>query len=145
MPSNAAIYIADPSILGSRTLDEIVDIESYEGLNQNKQASGFRLRLAWGVITVNFMPSEQLPGHLQGFASYAEKLIKNQDTLIYTLARIHHVRMCLGCVIEHAPESELTVQEFLFRLNNELNGLLFLYDTIFDKDGQALGKAGAVQ
>jgi hypothetical protein len=145
MPSNAAIYIADPSILGSRTLDEIADIESYEGLNQNQLASGFRLRLAWGVVTVNFMPAEQLPNHLHGFASYAEKLIKNQDTLIYALARIHHVRMCLGCVIEHTPESELSAQEFLFRLNNELNGLLFLYDTIFDKDGKALGKAGTVQ
>jgi hypothetical protein len=145
MPSNAAIYIPDPSMLGSRTLDAIRDIESYESLSQNKLASGFRLHLTWGEVTVNMMSDEKLLGHLQGFASYASNMIKDEDTLVYTLARIHHVRMCLGCVIDHDSEDESSAREFLFRLNKELGGLLFLYNGIYDKDGQLLGGPETIQ
>jgi hypothetical protein len=145
MPANAAIYIADPSILGSRTLDAIGEVHSYEGLSHDQQASGMQLRLAWGTVVVNFMPSEQLPDHLAGLRSYAEQVIGDENTLVYALARISHVRMCLGCDIEHQPDSESAAQQFLFRLNSELNGLLFLYDSIFDRDGQPIGGPATVE
>jgi hypothetical protein len=145
MPSNAAIYIADPSILGSRTFDGIEEIQSYEGLNKKGLASGVRLQLRWGSVVLNFMPPEQLKPHLDGFASYAERVIKNRDTLIYALARIHHARMCLGCIIEHASHEESPAQQFLFDFNSELNGILFLNDSIFDRDAQPLGGPAAVQ
>ena len=145
MPTNAAIYIADPSILGSRTFNAIEDITSYEGISDGDQATGVLLRFTWGSIAVNFMPAEQLAGHLAGFKAYAETVIEDNDTLIYALARIHHVRMCLGCVIQYSPASEVDAQRFLFRFNSELGGLLFLYDSIFDRDGSALGGAEAKQ
>jgi hypothetical protein len=139
MPANAAIYLADPSLLGSRTLDVIEEIKSYEGLKNDQLASGMLLQFSWGTVTVSFMPPDQLPQHLAGFTAYAEKTVENRDTRIYLLSRIRHVRMCLGCVIEHSPDSESDAQRFLFRFNSELNGLLFLYDSIFDRDGTPLG------
>jgi hypothetical protein len=66
MPRNASLYIADPSMLGSRAFDRIEGIESYEGLNDTGRASGVRFKTAWGSMTVNLMPGERLPEHLKG-------------------------------------------------------------------------------
>jgi hypothetical protein len=138
MPSNAAIYISDPSLLGSRTLDTFPEVVSYASQSQGHVATGMMLKLAWGSITVNFMPSSQFPGHMRGFESYVRQLVDDQDTLVYVLARLNNVQMCLGCILEHSPDDEERAQEFLFRLNSNLNGLLFLYDTVFDRNAQIL-------
>jgi hypothetical protein len=84
------------------------------------------------------MPEQQVAQHLQGFSGFARQVIKDQDCLIYTLARIHHVRLVCGCVITPGFDDDGVMQEFLFNFTNAANGLLFLANTIFDFDGQAL-------
>ena len=139
MPANAAIYISDPSLLGSRLFDRIPDIESYEDLSDGTTATGVLLCFAWGQITMSFMPPGDIDEHLRGFSGYAEHIIKDRDVLLYTLSRIRYVRMSIGCVIQHAPEHTEDVHNFLFNFSSVLNGLLFLYDSIYDHNAKELG------
>lgn len=138
MPLNAAIYISDPSMLNSRVFQSIPAIKSSESLSEGSDAIGVRFTCDWGRITMNFMPEGQLAGHLNGFAGYARTVVPGEN-LVFVLARIKHVRMCLGCVIEHDDDRVNEVYEFLGRFNSAMNGLLFLDDTIYDWSGQVLG------
>jgi hypothetical protein len=138
MPGNAAIYIADPSMMGSRLFDKIEGIKLYDGLSQGNSATGVRFVLDAGQVTMNFMPEQQIAQHLQGFSGFAEQTIKDKDRLIYTLARIRHVRLVCGCVITPDFDDAGTIQNFLFRITRAANGLLFFANTIFDYEGQAL-------
>ena len=52
MAGNAAIYIADPSLMGSRFFDKIEGIQSYEGLSQGDSATGVRFILDAGQVTI---------------------------------------------------------------------------------------------
>ena len=139
MAGNAAIYIADPSLMGSRFFDKIEGIQSYEGLYQGDSATGVRFILDAGQVTMNFMPGEQVAQHLKGFAGYAEHVIKDRDQLIYAQSRIHYVRLICGCVITPDFDDDGKIQDFLFQFTGAANGLLFFADAIFDYDGQALG------
>ena len=137
--TKAAIYISDPSMMGSRLFDRIPDLKSYEGISDGSSATGVRFTFGWGSVTVNFMPPGDLLSHLDGFSGYARQIVADQDTLAYTLARIRNVRMLLGCVIEH-DESEIEeVLSFIFSFTSNINGLLFFEDTIFDFSGEPLG------
>ena len=139
MSDYAALYIADPSILGPRLFDQIDCILSYERLLEGDSATGFRLTLEAGQVTINFMPQEQVPKHLEGFAGYAETVITDKDLLLYTRSRIYYVRLVCGCVITPGFDDDDKIQEFLFQFNCAVNGLLFFSDTIFDYDGESLG------
>ncbi len=138
MPGNAAIYLADPSMMGSRMFSKVDGICSYEGLSQGTLAAGVRFTLDAGQVTMNFMPEKQVAGHLRGFASFAEGAIRDREKLVYTQARIKHVRLVCGCVIAPDFDEAGTIQNFLFRFTWAANGLLFLANTIFDYDGQPL-------
>ncbi|MFQ3613923.1 MAG: hypothetical protein SNJ68_09455 [Cyanobacteriota bacterium] len=145
MPGNAAIYIADPSLMGSRLFDRIGSIQSYEDLSEGTVATGVRFTLAAGQVIMNFMPEHQVEQHLKGFSSFAQHIIPDRDQLIYVLTRIHYVRLVCGCVITPDFDDEGTIEEFLFQFTAAVNGLLFLADTIFDYDGRPLGGLHAQQ
>lgn len=138
MPGNAAIYIADPSMMGSRMFEKIDGIRSYDGLSEGGSTAGVRFMLDAGQVAMNFMPEQQMLQHLQGFSGFAKHVIKDKDRLVYTLARIHHVRLVCGCVITPDFDDAGAIEDFLFRFTLAGNGLLFLANTIFDYDGQAL-------
>jgi hypothetical protein len=139
MPDNATIYIADPSLLGSKSFGQIADIRSYAGLEEGGSATGVQFTLDAGQLSMNFMPEAQRAQHLEGLSGYARSVIADKDTLVYVLSRIHHVRLVLGCVITPGFDEAGQVQEFLFRFNAHFSGLLFFYDSVFDYDGQPLG------
>lgn len=139
VPGHAAIYIADPSLMGSKLFDKLKDVQSYEGLSQNDSATGVRFILPAGQVTMNFMPQEKVAQHLNGFAGFARKVIKDKEQLIYTESRIHPVRLVCGCVITPEFDDDGKIEDFLFQFIRETNGLLFVADTIFDYDGKALG------
>ena len=139
MLTNATIYIADPSMMGSRFFDRIPDIKSFESISEGPTATGVRFRLPWGSVTMNFMPPGDLQEHLRRFSGYAQHIIADQDTLVYTLARIRNVRMSLGCVIDHEESDLKEVLSFLFNFSGNMNGLLFFEDSIFDFTWEPLG------
>jgi hypothetical protein len=145
MPGNAAIYIADPSLMGSRFFDKIRDVHSYEGISAGNAASGVRFRLHAGEVTINFMPDQEIAEHLKGFAGYAQDVVKDRDQLIYVRSRIYYVRLVCGCVITPDFDDGGTIERFLFQFARAANGLLFLSDTIFDYDGKPLGGRYAEQ
>ncbi len=88
---------------------------------------------------MTFMPAEKIDAHLDGFSGYARHVINDHDKLIYTLSRIRNVRMPLGCAVEHGEKDEDAAICFLFAFNSAVNGLLFMYDSIFDWSGEELG------
>jgi hypothetical protein len=143
MPDNAAIYLADPSLMGSRLFDKC-QVQSYEDLNEGDVATGVRFTLEAGQVTMNFMPEHQVAQHLEGFTAFARTVIKDRDQLMYTQSRIHYVRLVCGCVITPGFDNAGMLRDFLFRFTGAATGLLFLADTIFDYDGQVLGGPNAV-
>jgi hypothetical protein len=139
MPSNAAIYFADNSLLGTKFFSRYSQIESYEGLSDGDSASGLRLTIPGANITMNFMPPEKIPSHLNGFMGYAQSAHEgSEDDQMYVLARISQARHVLGCVIEPGFDEAGTVADFLVNFTAGLNGLLFIWDSIVDYDGVAL-------
>lgn len=125
--------------MGSRLFDALKDIKAYEGLSEGEDATGVRLTFVWGSITMNFMLGDAVEHHLVGLEGYVRSMITDNDTLVYTLARIRGVRLALGCVISHEEQDTDMVHDFLFAFNNRTNGLMFLYDSVFDYNGEALG------
>ncbi|MDD1605559.1 MAG: hypothetical protein LUO95_01030 [Methylococcaceae bacterium] len=138
MPKNASFYISDPSMIGTRLFNEIDFIESYKQHANKNDAAGFTLKMPWGQIDVDIMPAKALPHHLKGFEGYIKDQRLSKEDLLYTLTRLHNVRMCLGCEITHTPETEKEVVDFLVRFNSHLNGLVLFYNSVFDWTGDVL-------
>jgi hypothetical protein len=139
MPGNAAIYIADPSLIGARLFGKLDGIQSYEGINEGNATIGVRFNLDAGQVTMNFLPKEKMSQHLAELVRFVQNVIKDRDQLEYVLARIHYVRLVCGCVITPDFDDAGALEEFLFQLNRAVNGLLVATDTIFDYDGEELG------
>ena len=136
-PDYATIYIADPSLLGSKVLDTIPSIQSYEGTSdESGNATGLKLRLKAGELIVNFMPTDKIEEHLAGMSGYAEQEVRDKERLPYVLHRINQVRLVLGCVAPGGFGDDGEMIETLMELNGALNGLLMLGDSLFDHDGQ---------
>ena len=136
MPGSASIYISDPTILGSKFLERFTEIEQYQGLDSGNAASGMLVELDSAQVKMNFMPSEQISDHLQGFAGYVHQMCNDDDNRIYLLSRLQQVRFVIGCVI--TPELDDDVVQFLFKFNNGLNGLLFFQNQVYDYDAVPL-------
>ncbi|MCO7227580.1 hypothetical protein [Pleionea sp. CnH1-48] len=139
MIKNSAIYISDPSMLGSRLFDRSPDIISYETFENGETNIGFKLVLSWGEIVCHIMQEDQLEKHIAGYEAYMTSQIQDKEDLVYFLSRLHYVRTCLGLEISHKEGMEEDVHQFLFSLNEVLAGLLFMYDTTWDWSREALG------
>lgn len=138
MIENAAIYISDPAMIGSRLFDRSPDIVSYETFGGEGTDLGFKLFFEWGEMVCNIMPEENVEKNLAGFENYMREKFENEDDLIYFLSRLHYVRTCLGLEISHKDGADDEVQEFLFSMNEVLAGLLYMYDTVWDWSREAL-------
>jgi hypothetical protein len=138
MADNACVYVADPSLLTSKLFDSIGAIKGYEGLSEGEQAVGIRFDLGLADVQMNFMPVEQIREHLRGLAGYVQSICPDQDRLVYVLSRVSSICFVMGCVIEPRFDDQGVVQDFLLEFNNRLNGLLFVYDSVVDYDGEPL-------
>ena len=139
MPGNAAIYIADPGMIGSKVFDRLANVSSYESLSNGETATGVVFHLPQGDIKINFMPGEQIQRHLEGFTGFAQQTIADKEKMLYALSRIYHVQLVGGCVITPDFDENGAIEQFLRDLVAQLNGLLFIHNTIFDYDGEHLG------
>ncbi len=138
-PGYATIYVADRSLLGSKVLDTISDIQSYEGTSdENGNASGLKLRLKAGELMMNFMPAHMIEEHLAGMSGYAEQEVREKERLPYVLHRISEMRFVLGCVAPTGFGDDGEMIETLLQLNGALNGLFLLGDSLFDHDAQPI-------
>lgn len=138
MPGYATIYIADPSLLSSRVFDEIDVIQSYEGVSQDGGATGVYFDIGVAHIRMNFMPVDEIEEHLAGLTGYIHSVSEDQDQLVYTLSRVRRVCFVLGCVVEPGFDDDGIVQDFLLEFNQRLNGLLLIWDSLVDFNGQPL-------
>jgi hypothetical protein len=138
-PDYATIYIADPSLLGSKVFDTVSSIRSYEGMSDEQgNATGFKLRTKFGECVMNFMPAHMIEEHLTGMAGYAEQEVRNKEQLPYVLTRIREVRFVIGCVAPAGFGDDGEMIETLMQLNGALNGLYFMGDSLFDHDAQPI-------
>jgi hypothetical protein len=138
-PDYATIYIADPSLLGSKVFDTIPGILSYEGMSdESGNATGFKLRTKFGECLMNFMPEHMIEEHLAGMAGYAEQEVRDKERLPYVQHRISQLRFVIGCVAPAGFGDDGEMIEPLMQLNGALNGLYFMGDSLFDHDAQPL-------
>ncbi|MGH8054804.1 MAG: hypothetical protein ACREP4_12885 [Stenotrophomonas sp.] len=138
MAGNAAIYIADPGMIGSKVFNSLTNVSSYESLSDGETATGVVFHLPPGRVTINFMPGEQIQRHLEGLTGFAQQTITDRDKMLYALSRIYHVQLVGGCVITPDFDQDGVIERFLRDLVSRLNGLLFIHGTIFDYDGERL-------
>jgi hypothetical protein len=139
IPDHATFYIADPSLLGSKVLDTVPGILSYEGRSdETGNATGLVLRLKAGEVLMSFMPPQMIEEHLAGMSGYAQQAVRDKERLPYVLHRISQVRFVVGCVIPQGFDDKGTMIETLVHLNGALNGLFFLGDSLFDHDAQPI-------
>jgi hypothetical protein len=138
-PDYATIYIADPSLLGSKVFDTVPGIESYEGMSdENGNATGFKLHTKFGECIMNFMPLHMVEEHLAGMSGYAQQTVRDKDRLPYVLHRISQMRVVIGCVAPAGFGEDGEMIEPLMQLNGALNGLFMLGDSLHDHDAQPL-------
>ena len=135
-PDYATLYLADPSLLGSKVLDTVMGIISYEGMSDGDTATGLRLQLKAGEVIMNFMPTPLIEEHLAGMSGYAQQQVRDKERLPYVLHRISQVRFVAGCVIPGGFDEVGKILEALLQLNSAFNGLLMLGDSLFDHDAQ---------
>ena len=139
MTGNAAIYIADPGMIGSKALDGLANVSSYESVSDGETATGVVFNLPPGQVRINFMPSDQIQRHLEGFMGFAQQTISDKEKMLYALSRIYHVQLVGGCVVSPGFDQDGIIEQFLRELVARLNGLLFIHNTLFDYDGERLG------
>jgi hypothetical protein len=132
------VYIADPSLIGSRLFDKMSQIKKYKDLSKNGKATGMIVELDSATITMNFMPSEEIPKHLEGLNGFVSQTCLDKDNKLYALSRIYNIRFVIGCVIDSALSKY--VETFLLDFTSRLNGLLFINNSLIDHDGTTLAK-----
>ena len=138
-PDYATIYIADPSLLGSKVFDTIPGILSYEGMSdESGNATGFKLRTKFGECLMNFMPAHLIEEHLAGMSGYAQQEVRDKERLPYVQHRISQMRFVIGCVAPAGFGEDGEMIEMMMQLNGALNGLYFMGDSLFDRDAQPL-------
>jgi hypothetical protein len=138
-PDYATIYIADPSLLGSKVFDTVPGIQSYEGMSDdNGNATGFKMRTRFGECIMNFMPAHMIEEHLAGMSEYAQQEVRDKEQLSYIFTRIRGMRFVIGCVAPSGFGDDGEMIETLMQLNGALNGLYFMGDSLFDYDAQPI-------
>jgi hypothetical protein len=138
-PDYATIYIADPSLLGSKVFDAVPGIQSYESTSdESGNATGFKLRTKFGECIMNFMPEPMIEEHLAGMSGYAEQEVRDKERLPYVLHRISQIRFVIGCVAPSGFGDDGEMIDTLMRLSAALNGLYFMGDSLFDHDAQPI-------
>lgn len=134
----ATLYLADPSIVGSKVLNNFSQIISYADKSDDDKATGIVIKLTEAEIDMNFMPYVELGEHLEGFKGFAyDNICQNVDPQ-YVLSRIHNVRLVIGCVVNPQFDEAGKIFQFLQSLNKAYNSLLFCNNRVFDYDMQML-------
>ncbi|QOL19831.1 hypothetical protein [Candidatus Bodocaedibacter vickermanii] len=134
----ATLYISDPSIIGSKVLDTMPEILSYNSKSDNHHVLGMTLRLKAANIDCNFMVNSELENHLNGLSNFVSGSIAEGVDLSYSLSRVSQVRMAMGCCIDPGFDSEGEILNFIKHYSRTLNSLLFYDSTLFDYDLQIL-------
>ncbi len=136
----ATLYVMDPSLIGSKVLDQLPQILSYSSKSSDDSAIGMVVKLDAATIEMNFMETEKLEEHLEGLKGFACKHVSQGTDLIYMLSRIHYIQIAIGCVIKPDFDEKYNALDFLSKLNKACNSLLFCDNKLFDYDMEILAK-----
>src|SRR5262245_58679483 len=92
------------------------------------------------TVTVNEMPSREVPGHLDGFCGYVRHTDRGQPDAPgeQVLARIRHTRLVAGVVIEPGRDEEGRAEGLLGAMAYGLEALLFFGSALYDKDARLI-------
>lgn len=138
MVDNVCVYIADPSLFGSRHLDKFSEIKSYRSLSMGKQATGLILELESTTLELNLLPSDKIKEHLEGLRGFAINYALKQEDVTHILSRIYEIQMVIGCIIKPGFDDKGQVLDFIKRFSSSLNSLLFYNNSLLDYDGKCL-------
>jgi len=133
-----AIYLPDPSVLTVRFFDTLAEdgLVSCEAISDDADnATGIRFVLNAGTVDMNFMAGEEVEAHLNGFATWAQDNL-NEENAMYVVNRIAHVRMVLGCNVEKLDEE--AVGQFLSSFSMGALGMAMMDGNLLDFTGDVL-------
>jgi hypothetical protein len=132
----ATIYTACPSLLGSKMIGMFPEIISHKAKSNENNATGMIWETKSGILELNFIWKNELKENLKGFKIFAVNSIVDDNRKKYILSRIINTEMAIGIVIQNGFDKNNLVTNLLLDINNRLNGLLFLYDSIIDYNGE---------
>jgi len=131
----------------SQTYDALPDREmgtlaGKAKLSVENTADGRRFTYRWRdlTVTVNEMPAQQLPAHLDGFCGYVRHIYKGQPDARgeQILDRIRYTRLVAGAVIEPGRDAERRAEALVGSMANGLDALLFFGSALYDKNVQLI-------
>jgi len=136
---SVAIYIADPSLLIPKLFGQLEGLKKIEQKEIEGVTVGLRFHLSNAVVTLNYLPQNEMQSHMAKFAGFAERILAgNAEALAYVKARSENVKRVLAGYAEPGFDSEGRVIQFLIKLCSLLNGFMFAGDSVMDYDGQIL-------
>lgn len=136
---SVAIYIADPSLLIPKLFGQLEGVRKIEQKEAEGTTVGLRFHLSNAVVTLNYLPADEMEAHMAKFAGFAGRILAaDKEALAYVSARSANVRRVLAGYAEPGFDSEGRVMQFLVKLCSLLNGFMFAGDSVTDYDGQIL-------
>ncbi len=137
MPANLAIYLPAPppaaeSIRGHAAVESADIDESTDGV-----PTQYRVVVNGVGIQINPMDGPRVRSHIEGFTRFVQQVPATLHTGDVK-RRLQSVKTILGCVIQPDVDAEGKVDDFLFELAAEGDGLVFMSDSVFSADGQGL-------
>mgnify|MGYP001170561888 FL=1 len=135
MPANPKIFITDPSMLGSKLFDALPMVKSFNSIEDEAGAQGILLETPWGKVKISFIAEDALTAEIEALEGFIEsKLASNEDQQMYVMTRTYYLQMALDLEISQNEKNDDDLHNFLFEFNSALNGIMFLYDSIWDYD-----------
>ncbi|MHC5057370.1 MAG: hypothetical protein ACYTKD_22075 [Planctomycetota bacterium] len=139
MSDKACIYVADPTLVGSKLFDQIEAIKDWRGTGSDDKAKGVEFDLGSASIRCTFMQGKELARHLEDFEDFIrEALEDDSDGRLYAIARARQIRLAIGCVVEPDFDQDEVGMDFIMEFTTRVRGMLFVGSLLIDYDGEPL-------
>jgi hypothetical protein len=139
MADSGHYYISDASLVGPKLFDMLDSIRKYEIISEGGDLVGALIDIDIAQVTLIFLPKEKTKTLITGLKNVVRDAgCANAAMQDYTFQRIRHVRYIMECIVEPEFDENGIVQDFLLTLNSRLNGLLHVWNSLFDFDREIL-------
>lgn len=136
MIENCTLYLPTRSIGLTAIVPDATNDQSR--LGEPKQ---WGLPISDGLIILNEMPEQEMPGHLSQFINYASKFPASDTDLAMAARLINSTQVVLGVMLP-APIAETSqTYEMLKRIAFDQGGFVFVNNSMLTVDGYLVGPA----
>jgi hypothetical protein len=139
MPENFAFYSQTYDSLPEEQMRALAGEADFT-LQQSGDGRRFVYRWPDLTVTVNEMPSREVPRHLDGFCGYVHHIYngKPDERGEQILDRIRYSRLVAGVVIEPKRDEEGCAEGILGAMAYGLHALMFCGSALYDRDSRLI-------